>query len=66
MCTLFLIAFRFRTTEKAIKLTMNDLVRDKLMTESGDITLAAEILAGATVSESILRTKRKTVFSYSD
>lgn len=35
--------------EKAIKLTMNDLVRDKLSTESGDITLTGEILAGATV-----------------
>ena len=31
---------------------MNDLVRDKLMTESGDITMGAEILAGATVSVS--------------
>lgn len=30
---------------------MNDLVRDKMMTESGDITLGAEILAGATVSD---------------
>jgi len=38
--------------EKAIKLTMNDLVRDKLMTESGDITLASEVLAGATAGAS--------------
>lgn len=35
--------------EKAIKLTMNDLVRDKLTTEAGDISLAAEVIAGATV-----------------
>lgn len=35
---------------------MNDLVRDKLMTESGDITLGAEILAGATVSDRLLST----------
>ncbi|XP_013781722.1 calcium-binding mitochondrial carrier protein Aralar1-like [Limulus polyphemus] len=33
--------------EKAIKLTVNDLVRDKIMTESGNIPLWGEILAGA-------------------
>ncbi|XP_050343664.1 calcium-binding mitochondrial carrier protein Aralar1 isoform X3 [Nymphalis io] len=33
--------------EKAIKLTMNDLVRDKLMDKKGNITLGGEILAGA-------------------
>ncbi|KAI1289505.1 Calcium-binding mitochondrial carrier protein Aralar1 [Halotydeus destructor] len=32
--------------EKAIKLTMNDLVRDKLSTSKGDITLVSEIIAG--------------------
>uniref|UniRef100_A0A672JKK7 Calcium-binding mitochondrial carrier protein Aralar1-like n=1 Tax=Salarias fasciatus TaxID=181472 RepID=A0A672JKK7_SALFA len=32
--------------EKAIKLTMNDFVRDKFTTEDGSIPLAAEILAG--------------------
>ncbi|XP_074550357.1 electrogenic aspartate/glutamate antiporter SLC25A12, mitochondrial-like isoform X2 [Halichoeres trimaculatus] len=32
--------------EKAIKLTMNDFVRDKFTTEDGTIPLAAEILAG--------------------
>ncbi|XP_061548996.1 electrogenic aspartate/glutamate antiporter SLC25A12, mitochondrial-like isoform X2 [Phycodurus eques] len=32
--------------EKAIKLTMNDLVRDKFTTVDGSIPLAAEILAG--------------------
>ncbi|XP_076323252.1 electrogenic aspartate/glutamate antiporter Aralar, mitochondrial-like [Tachypleus tridentatus] len=32
--------------EKAIKLTVNDLVRDKIMTESGNIPLWGEILAG--------------------
>ncbi|XP_050664081.1 calcium-binding mitochondrial carrier protein Aralar1 isoform X1 [Leptidea sinapis] len=33
--------------EKAIKLTMNDLVRDKMMDKKGNITLSGEILAGA-------------------
>nr|XP_032513148.1 calcium-binding mitochondrial carrier protein Aralar1 isoform X2 [Danaus plexippus plexippus] len=33
--------------EKAIKLTMNDLVRDKFMDKKGNISLYAEILAGA-------------------
>ncbi|CAK1545985.1 unnamed protein product [Leptosia nina] len=33
--------------EKAIKLTMNDLVRDKCMDKKGNLTLPAEILAGA-------------------
>ncbi|XP_045447001.1 calcium-binding mitochondrial carrier protein Aralar1 [Melitaea cinxia] len=33
--------------EKAIKLTVNDLVRDKLMDKKGNITLGGEILAGA-------------------
>lgn len=32
--------------EKAIKLTVNDLVRDKLSTRSGDIELMSEIIAG--------------------
>uniref|UniRef100_A0A667ZE25 Solute carrier family 25 member 12 n=1 Tax=Myripristis murdjan TaxID=586833 RepID=A0A667ZE25_9TELE len=32
--------------EKAIKLTMNDFVRDKFTTQDGTIPLAAEILAG--------------------
>ncbi|XP_028292633.1 calcium-binding mitochondrial carrier protein Aralar1-like [Gouania willdenowi] len=32
--------------EKAIKLTMNDFVRDKFTTQDGGIPLAAEILAG--------------------
>nr|XP_057937106.1 electrogenic aspartate/glutamate antiporter SLC25A12, mitochondrial-like isoform X1 [Doryrhamphus excisus] len=32
--------------EKAIKLTMNDFVRDKFTTQDGSIPLAAEILAG--------------------
>jgi solute carrier family 25 aspartate/glutamate transporter 12/13 len=36
--------------EKAIKLTMNDLVRDKLTTEKGDITIQSEIIAGGCVS----------------
>lgn len=33
--------------EKAIKLTVNDLVRDKLMDRNGKIHIAAEVLAGA-------------------
>lgn len=36
--------------EKAIKLTVNDLVRDKLTDKKGNITLSAEILAGGCVS----------------
>ncbi|XP_054643569.1 electrogenic aspartate/glutamate antiporter SLC25A12, mitochondrial-like isoform X2 [Dunckerocampus dactyliophorus] len=32
--------------EKAIKLTMNDFVRDKFTTQDGSVPLAAEILAG--------------------
>uniref|UniRef100_A0A8V5H8W4 Uncharacterized protein n=1 Tax=Melopsittacus undulatus TaxID=13146 RepID=A0A8V5H8W4_MELUD len=32
--------------EKAIKLTVNDFVRDKFMTKDGSVPLAAEILAG--------------------
>ncbi len=36
--------------EKAIKLTMNDLVRDKLTTEKGDITMLSEVIAGGCVS----------------
>ncbi|KAI8423984.1 hypothetical protein MSG28_002643 [Choristoneura fumiferana] len=33
--------------EKAIKLTVNDLVRDKFMDKNGNISIYAEILAGA-------------------
>lgn len=36
--------------EKAIKLTVNDLVRDTLSTNRGDIALLSEIIAGACVS----------------
>lgn len=36
--------------EKAIKLTMNDLVRDKLTDKKGNITFASEMFAGACVS----------------
>lgn len=36
--------------EKAIKLTMNDLVRDKLTTDKGDITVLSELIAGGCVS----------------
>ena len=36
--------------EKAIKLTMNDLVRDKLTDKKGNIMLPSEMLAGACVS----------------
>ncbi|XP_050543004.1 calcium-binding mitochondrial carrier protein Aralar1 [Daktulosphaira vitifoliae] len=33
--------------EKAIKLTVNDLVKDKFRKENGDLTVSAEVLAGA-------------------
>lgn len=36
--------------EKAIKLTVNDLVRDKFLDKNGNIPLWAEILAGGCVS----------------
>ncbi|NXA62184.1 CMC2 protein, partial [Mohoua ochrocephala] len=36
--------------EKAIKLTVNDFVRDKFRTKDGSVPLAAEILAGGCVS----------------
>lgn len=36
--------------EKAIKLTVNDLVRDKFLDKNGTIPLWAEVLAGACVS----------------
>lgn len=36
--------------EKAIKLTVNDLVRDKLSDSKGQISVYAEILGGASVS----------------
>lgn len=36
--------------EKAIKLTVNDLIRDKLMDKKGKITFGSEMFAGACVS----------------
>lgn len=39
--------------EKAIKLTMNDLVRDKLTSKKGEITFLSEMVAGGTVSEQL-------------
>lgn len=36
--------------EKAIKLTVNDLVRDKLTDKKGNIALTSEIIAGSCVS----------------
>ena len=36
--------------EKAIKLTMNDFVRDKLTSDKGEITFLHECIAGGTVS----------------
>ncbi|RUS72268.1 hypothetical protein EGW08_019969 [Elysia chlorotica] len=38
--------------EKAIKLTMNDLMRDKLMTKDGTLPLWAEMVAGGTAGAS--------------
>ena len=40
--------------EKAIKLTVNDLVRDKLTSKQGTIPVWAEVLAGGCVSTSRL------------
>lgn len=40
--------------EKAIKLTMNDLVRDKLTSEKGEITVLSEFIAGGCVSIFVL------------
>lgn len=36
--------------EKAIKLTMNDFVRDKLTSKTGEIAFASECIAGGCVS----------------
>lgn len=36
--------------EKAIKLTVNDFVRDKFMDKNGNMPVWGEILAGACVS----------------
>lgn len=36
--------------EKAIKLTVNDFVRDKLMDKNGNLPLYAEIMSGGCVS----------------
>lgn len=36
--------------EKAIKLTVNDFVRDKLVDKHGNLSVYAEILSGASVS----------------
>lgn len=36
--------------EKAIKLTVNDFVRDKFMNKNGNIPLYGEIISGACVS----------------
>lgn len=38
--------------EKAIKLTMNDFVRDKLTGDKGDITFLSECVAGGTAGAS--------------
>ena len=37
--------------EKAIKLTVNDLMRDKLRDKKGTLTLSKEMVAGACVSK---------------
>lgn len=46
--------------EKAIKLTVNDLVRDKLSTKRGDITFTSEIIAGGCVSILIKQNKQNS------
>lgn len=52
--------------EKAIKLTVNDLVRDKLSTKRGDITFYAEVISGGCVSnaESLLAKTNAVVKCY--
>ena len=40
--------------EKAIKLTVNDLVRDKLSDKKGQLTFVSEMLAGACVSTNFI------------
>lgn len=40
--------------EKAIKLTVNDLVRDKLTDKKGNLSLTSEIIAGSCVSLGVL------------
>lgn len=37
--------------EKAIKLTVNDFVRDKFMDKKGNLPLYGEIISGACVSD---------------
>lgn len=37
--------------EKAIKLTVNDFVRDKFMDKNGNLPLYGEIMSGACVSD---------------
>lgn len=39
--------------EKAIKLTVNDFVRDKFMDKNGNLPLYGEIMSGACVSISL-------------
>jgi len=39
--------------EKAIKLTVNDFVRDKFMDKNGNLPLYGEIISGACVSKPI-------------
>lgn len=40
--------------EKAIKLTVNDFVRDKFMDKNGNLPLYGEIISGACVSSLLL------------
>lgn len=41
--------------EKAIKLTVNDFVRDKFMDKNGNLPLYGEIMSGACVSTQYFR-----------
>lgn len=41
--------------EKAIKLTVNDFVRDKFMDKNGNLPLYGEIMSGACVSTRYFR-----------
>lgn len=50
--------------EKAIKLTVNDFVRDKFMDKNGNLPMFGEIVSGACVSISLTRGSLKFSIKY--
>lgn len=50
--------------EKAIKLTVNDFVRDKFMDKNGNLPMFGEIVSGACVSISLTRDSLKFSIKY--